>query len=48
VFVEHYESGGTILDLEPAKVKSYFSTQFTKGKKVAADLKPDTAGNATA
>jgi len=47
VFVQHYESGGTILDLDPAKVKSYFSEQFTKGKKVAADLKPETTGNAT-
>lgn len=39
VFVQHFESGGTFLDLEPAKVKSYFSEQFAKGKKFAMDLK---------
>ena len=41
VFVKHFESGGTFLDLDPAKVKSYFAEQFTKGKKVAVDLKAD-------
>ena len=41
VFVQHFESGGTFLDLDPAKVKSYFSEQFAKGKKVAADLKAE-------
>jgi uncharacterized protein (DUF697 family) len=39
VFVQHFESGGTFLDLDPAKVKAYFSEQFTKGKKFAMDLK---------
>ncbi|MDA8126379.1 MAG: DUF697 domain-containing protein [Deltaproteobacteria bacterium] len=39
VFVEHFEAGGTILDLDPVKVKAFFSEQFTKGKKQAADLK---------
>ncbi len=38
VFVQHYEAGGTILDLDPAKVKKYFSEQFLAGKNVAADL----------
>jgi len=41
VFVQHFESGGTFLDLDPDKVKSYFSEQFAKGKKVVADLKPE-------
>ncbi len=41
VFIQHFESGGTFLDLDPSKVKSYFSEQFTKGKAVAADLKKD-------
>jgi uncharacterized protein (DUF697 family) len=45
VFVQHFESGGTFLDLDPSKVKSYFSEQFTKGKKFAMDLK--TKGSAT-
>lgn len=39
VFVRHFESGGTFLDLNPSKVKSYFSEQFTKGKKFAMNLK---------
>jgi uncharacterized protein (DUF697 family) len=37
VFIKHFESGGTFLDLDPAKVKSYFSEQFCKGKQVASD-----------
>ncbi len=41
VFIQHFESGGTFLDLDPAKVKSYFAEQFTKGKQVATDLKKD-------
>lgn len=41
VFVQHFESGGTFLDLDPAKVKAYFKEQFNKGKKVAADLKTE-------
>jgi len=39
VFVQHFESGGTFLDMDPAKVKEYFAEQFNKGKKVASDLK---------
>ncbi|MEI6756839.1 MAG: DUF697 domain-containing protein [Chlorobium sp.] len=41
VFIQHFESGGTFLDLDPAKVKSYFAEQFTKGKQVAADIKAE-------
>jgi uncharacterized protein (DUF697 family) len=41
VFVQHFESGGTFLDLDPAKVKAYFKEQFNKGKKVATDLKTE-------
>lgn len=41
VFVRHFESGGTIVDLDPKKVKDYFAEQFTKGKKAAADLKAE-------
>ncbi len=41
VFVQHFESGGTFLDLDPAKVKSFFSEQFNKGKKVVTDMKPE-------
>ncbi len=41
VFVQHFESGGTFLDMDPAKVKDYFAEQFKKGKQVATDLKKD-------
>lgn len=47
VFVQHFESGGTFLDLDPAKVKSYFSEQFAKGKKIVADLKPGSTKSTT-
>jgi uncharacterized protein (DUF697 family) len=43
VFVQHFESGGTFLDLDPSKVKSYFKEQFHKGKKVVTDLKTEEA-----
>jgi uncharacterized protein (DUF697 family) len=43
VFVQHFESGGTFLDLDPAKVKSYFKEQFAKGKKIVTDLKTEEA-----
>jgi uncharacterized protein (DUF697 family) len=46
VFVRHFESGGTFLDLDPSKVKSYFAEQFKKGKTVAADLKTEESATA--
>lgn len=48
VFVQHFESGGTFLDLDPSKVKAYFAEQFTNGKKVAADLKKEEPANTSA
>lgn len=48
VFVQHFEAGGTFLDLDPAKVKAYFTEQFTKGKKVVSDLKADEPAKAAA
>lgn len=48
VFVRHFDSGGTFLDLDPSKVKSYFAEQFTKGKKVATDLKKEEPAKAAA
>jgi uncharacterized protein (DUF697 family) len=41
VFIQHFESGGTFLDMDPAKVKVHFAEQFEKGKKVASDLKKE-------
>lgn len=48
VFVQHFESGGTFLDLDSSKVKAYFKEQFNKGKKVAADLKKEEPAKTTA
>lgn len=39
VFVQHFESGGTLLDFKPEKVRAYFAEQFKEGQKVAADLR---------
>ena len=39
VFVQHFESGGTFLDFDPAKTKQYFAEQFKEGQKLPADLK---------
>lgn len=38
VFVQHFESGGTFLDMDPAKVRTYFAEQFKKGKTYATTL----------
>lgn len=48
VFVQHFESGGTFLDLNPTKVKSYFAEQFSQGKKVAANLKEEESSSKAA
>ena len=42
VFIQHFESGGTFLDFDPQKVKDSFAKLYEDGKKVAADLKPET------
>ena len=39
VFVMHFESGGTLLDLDPEKTKRYFQEKVKEGMKVASDLK---------
>ena len=39
VFIQHFESGGTFLTMNPENVKEYFRTQFVEGKKVAATIK---------
>ena len=39
VFKTHFSSGGTFLDLDPARMKHFYQEKFEKGKKVAADLK---------
>ncbi|MFW5858152.1 MAG: YcjF family protein [Planctomycetota bacterium] len=34
VFIQHFESGGTFLDMDPQEVKTYFAQQFEEGKLV--------------
>lgn len=35
VFIQHFEAGGTILDLDPGAMKEYFRQEFEKGKALA-------------
>lgn len=41
VFKRHFDSGGTILDFDPERLKKMYSEQFEKGKKVAEQLRQD-------
>lgn len=39
VFKKHFQSGGTILDFDPARVRKMYKEKFEKGKKVAEELR---------
>lgn len=39
VFVQHYESGGTLLTFDPEKVRDYYQQSFEEGKELAEELK---------
>lgn len=39
VFKAHFETGGTILDFDPDRLKKMYKEQFEKGKKVAEELR---------
>ncbi len=39
VFKMHFETGGTILDFDPKRLKKLYDEQFEKGKKVAEELR---------
>jgi len=41
VFKKHFESGGTILDFDPDRLRKHYKEKFEKGKKVARDLKSE-------
>ena len=41
VFHQHFASGGTFLNFDPKKVRTYFARQFQEGKSVAAKIKSD-------
>jgi len=38
VFKKHFESGGTILDFDPDRLRKYYREKFEKGKKVAKEM----------
>ncbi len=38
VFIQHFESGGTFLDLDPETVKAYFKEQLSEGLEAAAEM----------
>jgi uncharacterized protein (DUF697 family) len=39
VFIQHFESGGTMLNFDPAAMKSYFAEKYQEGMKVASNAK---------
>ena len=39
VFIQHFESGGTLLTFDPENVKEYNRSQFEEGNRVAATMK---------
>jgi uncharacterized protein (DUF697 family) len=43
VFIQHFETGGTLLNFDPEAVREYFAEQFEEGKKVAAQKSTEKA-----
>lgn len=43
VFVQHYESGGSLVDLDQEQAKAYFAKAYEEGKKVVAKVKANVA-----
>jgi uncharacterized protein (DUF697 family) len=41
VFKKHFETGGTFLDFDPARLTKYYQEKFEKGKSVAKNLKKE-------
>ncbi len=39
VFKKHFESGGTILDFDPDRLRKHYKEKFEKGKKMAREMK---------
>jgi uncharacterized protein (DUF697 family) len=37
-FKKHFETGGTMLDFDPARFKKYYNEKFEKGKEIAKDM----------
>src|SRR5262249_32406375 len=42
VFLRHFESGGTFIDLDPSSYRDYFREMFKTGKKVTEEASKDT------
>ena len=41
VFIQHFESGGTLLNFDPEAVKEFYRAQFEAGQKMAANMKAE-------
>lgn len=41
VFKKHFETGGTFLDFDPARLKKYYNEKFEKGKEVATKIQKE-------
>ena len=44
VFKKHFESGGTILDFDPDRVRQMYKEKFEKGKDIAKEWKQEAEG----
>jgi uncharacterized protein (DUF697 family) len=44
VFIQHFESGGTFLNLDPEQVREHFKTHLEEGRTVASTMKKDKSG----
>ncbi len=40
-FKKHFETGGTLLDFDPARFKKYYDEKFEKGKDLAKDIQKE-------
>ncbi len=41
VFKKHFETGGTFLDFDPARLKKFYNEKFEKGKEIAKEIKKE-------
>jgi uncharacterized protein (DUF697 family) len=41
VYIMHCEAGGTLLDLQPARMREYFQQQFEEGQEFASEMQPE-------
>jgi uncharacterized protein (DUF697 family) len=43
VFIQHFDSGGTLLTFDPEKVKAYYAEMLKEGKSIATNMAKDEA-----